>query len=103
MEPEQKNIIEGVIRVTGKGVGYFPNPEDTEQDFEIQPEHIKTALNRDRVKIEPLGRENLGRKQARVTEIVERHKTEFVGDLEKSAGDAEGFFLVPDDKRMYRD
>jgi ribonuclease R len=93
------SALEGMVRVTGKGVGYFPVP-DSDEDLEIQPENIKTALNRDRIKIEILGKEILGRKQAKVLEIVERHKTEFVGTLEKAK---EGFFLVPDDKRMYRD
>ena len=114
MKQEKNNTLEGIVRVTGKGVGYFPIPAtgsagrpDFEEDLEIQPENIKTALNRDRVKIEILGKEVLGRKQAKVLEIVERHKTEFVGTLDLPAGrqgkEAEGFFLVPDDKRMYRD
>ncbi len=92
-------VLEGTVRVTGKGVGYFPIP-DTEEDFEIQPENLKTALNRDRVRVVSLGTETFGRKQARVEEIVERHKVEFVGSLEKTDS---GFFLVPDDKRLYRD
>lgn len=101
-------ILEGVIRVTGKGVGYFADIENPESDdFEIQPENIKTALNRDKVKVELLGKEIYGpryaggfgeasRKQARVVEIVERNKIQFVGTLDQN-------FLVPDDKRMYRD
>lgn len=97
--PIKEKFLEGTIKVTGKGVGYFPIPE-AEEDFEIQPENIGTALNGDRVKIEPTGKEAYGRKQAKVVEIVERRKTEFVGTLEK---DEVGFFLVPDDKRMYRD
>ena len=92
-------ILEGVIRVTGKGVGYFTVTENDE-DFEIQPENLKTALNRDRVKVEPLGKKILDRKQAKVVEIVERHKLDFVGTLEQ---DGTNFFLKPDDKRMYRD
>ncbi|MDP2641972.1 MAG: ribonuclease R [bacterium] len=104
---EKSKTFEGVIRVTGKGVGYF-SVEGQDQDLEVQPENMTTALNRDRVKVEPLDREIFGRKQARVIEIVERHKTEFVGTLEKDDGgpapsSVEGFFLVPDDKRMYRD
>ncbi len=95
----EENIFEGTIKVTGKGVGYFAVPE-REQDLEIQPERIKTALNLDRVKVKDLGFEEMGRKQGEVTEIIERHKTAFVGVLE---GDGEKFFLVPDDKRMYRD
>src|SRR3989338_5943607 len=96
----QKNdMFEGTVHVTGKGVGYFPVP-DTDEDFEIQPENLNAALNRDKVKVEQIQKEIFGRKQARVIEIIERHKTEFVGALEKTE---EGFFLVPNDKRMYRD
>lgn len=93
-------ILEGEIKVTGKGVGYFPMP-DKDEDYEIQPENINTALNYDRVKVEPLEQEVYGRQQAKVVEIVERHKTDFVGTLEKAGDDY--FFLIPDDKRMYRD
>ena len=92
-------MFEGIVRVTGKGIGYFPIP-DADEDFEIQPENLNAALNRDKVRVESLQKEILGRKQARVIEIVERHKTGFVGTLEKTE---KGFFLVPDDKRMYRD
>ncbi len=99
MKETKENMLEGTIRVTGKGVGYFADPNGGD-DYEIQPENNKTALNRDRVKIEVLGHEVYGRKQAKVIEIVERSKTAFVGTLEK---DGQNFFLVPDDKRMYRD
>lgn len=99
MKEEKKNILEGIIRVTGKGVGYF-TITDHEDDLEVQPENLNAALNRDRVKVASLGKEIFGRKQAKVLEIVERHKTEFVGTLEK---DGRVSFLVPDDKRMYRD
>ncbi|OHB18155.1 MAG: ribonuclease R, partial [Candidatus Zambryskibacteria bacterium RIFOXYD2_FULL_43_10] len=70
------------------------------EDYEIQPDNLNAALNHDRVKIALLGRTIFERKQAKVIDIVERHKTEFVGTLEK---DGNLFFLVPDDKRMYRD
>jgi len=99
VKPEESNILEGIIRVTGKGVGYFSVP-NADTDLEIQPEWLNTALNRDKVKIESLKQEILGRKQAKVVAIQERHKTSFVGTLEKTA---KGFFLVPDDKRVYRD
>src|SRR3989344_5915797 len=88
-------ILEGMIRVTGKGVGYF-TVSDKDEDFEIQPENLNTALNRDHVKVELLGKKIFDRKQAKVVEIVERHKLDFVGTLDKS-------FVIPDDKRMYRD
>lgn len=88
--------LEGIIKVTGKGSGYFANPDDATNDFEIQPENIGTALNNDTVKIEVLAHEVYGRKQAKVTEIVARKKTSFVGTFD-------GAFVIPDDKKMYRD
>ncbi len=98
------NTLEGIIRVTGKGVGYFKNPKDEDNDFEVQPEVINGALNGDKVRVELLDKEVYGRKQAKVIEMLERKKTSFVGTIEKSESpEATGFFLVPDDKRMYRD
>src|SRR3989344_1138708 len=99
MTENKENILEGIIRVTGKGVGYFTMPEN-EEDLEVQPENLAAALNRDRVKIEKLAKDILGRKQARVIEVIERNKTEFVGTLQIDGTD---HFLVPDDKKMYRD
>jgi len=99
VEKKEDNLFEGTVRVTGKGVGYFPIPE-VDEDYEIQSENLKSALDRDRVKVETLNTVVSGRKQAKVVDIVERHKTEFVGNLEKTD---RGFFLIPDDKRMYRD
>ncbi|MBX4206374.1 RNB domain-containing ribonuclease, partial [Candidatus Parcubacteria bacterium] len=97
MKKEQtENPYIGTIRVTGKGVGYFPIP-DSDEDFEIPPEQINTALNRDRVRIEDLKKVSpYGRKFATVAEVVERHKMEFVGTFDDN-------FVIPDDKRMYRD
>jgi ribonuclease R len=96
MTQESENPYIGTIRVTGKGVGYFPIP-NSDEDFEIPPEQINTALNRDTVRVEDLRRTSpYGRKQARVAEIIERRKTEFVGTFDNG-------YLIPDDKRMYRD
>ncbi len=100
MTEEQPNPYIGTIRVTGKGVGYFPMP-DSDEDFEVPPEFVNTALNKDTVRIEDLKRTSqYGRKLAKVVEIIERRKTDFVGKLEETP---QGFFLIPDDKRMYRD
>ncbi len=99
MSESQSNPFIGTIRVTSKGVGYF-SVSDSEEDFEVQPENLATALNRDVVRIVDLKKLSYHRKQAQVAEIIERHKMEFVGILEK---ESEHFFLIPDDKRLYRD
>jgi ribonuclease R len=100
MTEENQDPYVGTIRVTGKGVGYFPMP-NSDEDYEISPENIGTALNRDTVRVEDMKRTSpYGRKMAKVVEIIERHKHEFVGTIEK---EGQGFFLIPDDKRFYRD
>jgi ribonuclease R len=96
---DNNKLMQGPIRVTGKGVGYFPMPREDE-DYEIQPENLGGALNGDTVEVADLKKELYGRKQARVSVILDRKKKRFVGTLEKENGN---FFLVPDDKRMYHD
>jgi ribonuclease R len=96
---DENNILEGTIKLTGKGTGYLSIP-NVEEDLEIQPEHLNTALNGDRVKIERLAHEVYGRKQGKVLEVIERKKTEFVGTVEKTG---QGFFVIPDDRKFYRD
>lgn len=86
---DKKKILQGTIRVIGKGVGYFPIPE-ADEDFEIQPENLAGALNNDTVEVEDLGKESYGRKQARVVSIIERKKMKFVGTIDSDNGN---FFL----------
>ena len=95
-------VLQGIIKVTGKGFGYF-SQEDQESDLEIQPEYINRALNGDVVMVEILNKELFGRKQGKVVEIINRKKTYFVGTFEEAVGPVNGGFVIPDDKRMYRD
>lgn len=45
------HTYEGNIFVTARGVGYL-RVDEFEQDIEIQPERMNTALNRDTVRVE---------------------------------------------------
>ncbi|HEY9480994.1 MAG TPA: ribonuclease R [Candidatus Paceibacterota bacterium] len=97
-----KKTILGIVSVNSKGVGFIENPENKDaEDFEILPEHLHTALHKDQIEAQPLGRKSkYGRELAEVTRIVQRAKMRFTGALE-DAGTA--FALVPDDKRLYKD
>lgn len=95
----QNSTVEGTIRIAGNGVGYV-RVENVKDDIEVDPGHLHTAMDRDRVSVALLPHIN-GRKQGgEVTEIHFRNKMEYVGVLEKDRGFN---FLVPDDSRMYRD
>ncbi len=89
----------GVIRLTAKGVGYVDVP-NREEDIEIAPERLNTALHRDTVTVVELPRAFRGRVQGEVTSVVTRAKTRFVGTLEEEGG---FLFVRPDDHRVYTD
>jgi len=96
--------MRGVISVSSKGVGYFPMP-DTDESIEIETEALRTALHRDEVEVSilpPTIQKKDGSRQGRVEKIIRRAKTRFVG-VAQTAPENGGIFVVPDDKRMYRD
>lgn len=100
-----KELFQGIVDVTRKGVGYVAH-ERHEEDIEIAPEDLNTALNGDEVEIEILGpapqshgKRPTKRVRGRVWRVIRRATEEFVGTLERN--DAGAFVLRADDPRMY--
>lgn len=89
----------GMIRINSRGFGYV-DIEGRDEDIEIPPELLNTALHRDMVKIVPKPKRRMGRVRGEVVEILERFKTRFVGVLEEEGGFT---FFKPDDTRCYID
>lgn len=90
--------FKGIIDVTRRGVGYVPH-EELEQDIEIAPEDLNTALNGDEVEVEIVSHGRGRRTRGRIRRVLTRTAKEFVGTLEMS--DSGAFVLRPDDARMY--
>jgi len=88
---------EGSLRVTAKGVGYVQT-EDLEESIKIDPSNINTGLHHDRVKVVLLPRANGEPLTGKITEILLRNKTKFVGTVFKGNGVTS---IVPDDTKMY--
>jgi ribonuclease R/exosome complex exonuclease DIS3/RRP44 len=94
-----KHRYQGTIRITGKGVGYVSVPEIKDEDIEIDPAFLHTALDNDQVEI-VLHSKIVGIRQGgEVTKVLLRSKTRFVGILTREEGT---YFCIPDDVRMYR-
>jgi len=91
--------LEGMIRLTARGFGYV-SVDTLDEDVEIPPELLNTALDRDTVRIAPHAKRHRGRIRAEVIEVLERNKTRFVGTLEEEGG---YLFVRPDDHRVYID
>ncbi len=96
---DKKQAISGSIRIAGKAIG-FVELLNHEEDILIETENLNTALNNDKVEIELLPKKNGQRLSGKVVKVTGRAKSQFVGTLEK---DKNRFFLVPDDKKVYRD
>jgi ribonuclease R len=96
---DKKQAISGSIRIAGKAIG-FVELLNHEEDILIETENLNTALNNDKVEIKLLPKKNGQRLSGKVVKVTGRAKSQFVGTLEK---DKNRFFLVPDDKKVYRD
>ncbi|PCI19527.1 ribonuclease R [Candidatus Wolfebacteria bacterium] len=102
---QKPEIVEGMIRITSKGMGYV-SVKDRKDDIEIDAPHLNTALHRDTVLVQLYprqhrvsGRDN--RKQTgKVIKIIKRVKLGFAGVLEKDDGT---YYLSATDKKMYVD
>lgn len=98
--------IEGTLKISTKGVGYVsplkPAGEkaDPDESIEVDPNSLNTGLPGDTVKVALHAPTGEGLRTGEVVEIIARKKMEFVGVIEQENG---FFFLVPDDKRVYKD
>lgn len=95
--------LEGSLRVSAKGIGYVsidPNAGRNSPAVEIEQNFLNTALHGDLVKVSlhPTSPNEIP--TGEVVEILERKRLDFVGILESENG---FYYLVPDDKRVYKD
>lgn len=90
--------VKGRLEVTRSGMGYVVIGDES-GDVLVRPGDFATALNGDTVRVKVV-KENsrTGKKEGRITEVVERKQTEFIGHIQLSTNYA---FFVPDtDKPM---
>ncbi|MBY0481264.1 MAG: ribonuclease R [Chitinophagaceae bacterium] len=88
----------GRLEITRSGMG-FVIVDGEKNDIMVKPGDFATALNGDTVRVK-LVKENsrTGKKEGRITDVIERKQTEFIGHLQLSTNHA---FFVPDtDKPM---
>ncbi len=97
-ETRKNKTLTGPISINTKGVGFFDI--DDKDSIEIQPQYVNRAFHGDTVEISLTGEKIKNRAQGKVTKIVKRAKTEFVGVVDQHDGKT---FVIPDDKRLYID
>jgi len=94
-----KDYYEGTIDMTSRRTAYFIC-EDLEDDIFIPTNNLNHALDKDRVKVYVYNRRRGKRPEGEVIEVIERHKTDFVGviDIQKNFA-----FVSTANPKMYTD
>ena len=77
-----KKTLEGIIQITAGGNAYVL-VDEMEQDVFVHRKNINRAFDGDRVAIYIFNRSRSGQPEGEVVEILERHKTQFVGILQR--------------------
>jgi ribonuclease R len=114
---DHQQVVEGVFRSTQSGYGFFrpDGVNQREEDLFVPPSATGGAIDRDRVRVR-VSRGRQGKWEARVLEVIQRHRRQFSGTYlvqeGKSLvwldgvplaqpvrlGDVRGVPLAPDDK-----
>ncbi len=92
------HLLKGALEVTRSGIGYVVIA-DGNGDVLVRPHDFGTALHGDTVRVKVVKENPVTRKkEGRITEVIERKQTEFIGTLQMGKRFA---FVVPDsDKPM---
>ena len=93
-----QTTLKGKLEVTRSGMGYVII-ENVTGDVLVRPGDFTTALNGDTVRVKVI-KENVrtGKKEGKITEVVTRKQTEFIGHIQLSTNYA--FFIPDTDKPM---
>ncbi len=93
-----KKVV-GELRLTRGGFG-FVRDSDRGLDVFINRDHLNTAFDRDIVEAKLYAKRRGKNQEGFVTKIVKRYRTKFVGTFHQTKYYG---FVVPDDRRIYRD
>lgn len=93
-----QNFPKGTLDITRSGIGYVVI-SDGSGDVLVRPGDFNNALHGDTVRVKVI-KENLrtGKKEGRITEVVQRRQTEFIGTIQMATNFA--FFIADSEKPM---
>ncbi len=93
-----QQAMKGVLEVTRSGIGYVVLGESV-GDILVRPGDFNTALNGDTVRVKVIKENSITKKkEGRITEVLQRKQTEFIGHIQLSTNFA--FFIPISDKPM---
>lgn len=90
--------LKGTLDLTRSGMGYVMVDGSKDKDVLVRQQDLGVALNGDTVRVKIVKQSQNGRKEGRITEVVQRKQTEFIGRL--SVQEHFAFFIASSDKPM---
>ncbi len=97
--PATEPYIEGVIRISAKGLGYVKTRE-MKESVEIDPPFLNHSFHGDRVRVLIHPKMRDGKQTGEVTQIILRSKVGFSGILKLNK---DIYYVSPADQKMYTD
>lgn len=94
----QQHLPKGTLDITRSGIGYVII-DNGSGDILVRPGDFNNALHGDTVRVKVI-KENLrtGKKEGRITEVLQRRQTEFIGTIQMATNFA--FFIADSEKPM---
>lgn len=90
--------LKGTLDLTRSGMGYVIVDDSKDKDILVRQQDLGVALNGDTVRVKIVKQSQSGRKEGRITEVIERKQTEFIGRL--SVQEHFAFFIAASEKPM---
>lgn len=95
-----KTFIIGKVDMTADGSAFVVPDDEFEKDVYVSSRKLHTALHGDKVKVYMFAKKSGRKNEGEVIEIIERHKTDFIGVVKISERFA---FVMIDDRKMLHD
>jgi ribonuclease R len=96
----RSDVVEGTVDHVNPKFAYVVTGIEGKKDIYVRTSDLNTALHGDRVEIEMSRRRTGDNPEGRVTNIIKRARTRFVGRIELTKNYA---FVVPDFRKIYQD
>ncbi len=94
--PTSAGPVTGTVSGHRDGHGFLL-PEDRSAPIFLSPRQMQEVMHGDRVAVRVVGRDNRGRPEGSIVEVLERGRQEIVGRLYSESG---AHFVVPDNPRI---
>jgi ribonuclease R len=97
---KKKKAVTGIVDHVNPRFAYITTSEEGQKDIYVRSSDMASAIHGDTVEVEVSNRRTGENPEGRITSIIKRGRTRFVGRIELSRNFG---FVVPDFKKIYQD